>query len=118
MNNTSLLALLTRGNRTLFEDGGRVSGPGTGISDSVPATIEGRQPARLSDGEYVLTAEVVSKLGGGSTDAGAQILDQFMEIIMGMEADDASVFSEAMLSMAQTIVDETPKIEDTESDDD
>ena len=37
--------------------GGEVTGPGTGTSDSVPA--------RLSDGEFVLTAEAVRGAGGG-----------------------------------------------------
>lgn len=48
-----------------------VRGEGDGISDSVPA--------RLSDGEYVLTAADVSRLGRGSNDAGAKKLDQFRE---------------------------------------
>jgi hypothetical protein len=43
--------------------GGLVQGPGTGSSDSVPATIEDRQPVRLSNGEAVLNAEAVKLLG-------------------------------------------------------
>lgn len=46
-----------------------------GLSDSVPAMIDGKQPAALSEGEYVIPADVVSGLGNGSTDAGAQVLD-------------------------------------------
>lgn len=112
MNNATLLALLTRG--TTFQTGGKVSGPGTGTSDSVPAMIDNEVPASLSDGEYVLTAEVVSKLGGGSTDAGAEFLDQFMELVGNMENDAASTLAETILTMAETMLDENPKIEDTE----
>ena len=43
--------------------GGVVHGPGTGSSDSIPATIEGLQPIRLSNGEAVLNAEAVEMLG-------------------------------------------------------
>ena len=43
--------------------GGEVEGPGTGTSDSVPA--------RLSDGEFVLTAKSVRGAGGGDRDLGA-----------------------------------------------
>lgn len=47
---------------TLFANGGEVRGPGTGVSDSVPAAIQapsGAAPAALSDGEYVIPADVV-----------------------------------------------------------
>src|SRR5210317_1703803 len=46
-----------------FMSGGEVEGPGTGISDSVPA--------RLSDGEFVVTAKAVRGAGGGDRDVGA-----------------------------------------------
>jgi hypothetical protein len=54
-------------------------GPGDGMSDNIPATISGKQPARLADGEFVVPADVVSHLGNGSTEAGANILYQMME---------------------------------------
>lgn len=57
-----------------FAKGGYLDGPGDGMSDSIPATIEGRQPARLADGEFVVPADVVSHLGNGSTKAGSQRL--------------------------------------------
>jgi hypothetical protein len=53
-------------------------GPGDGMSDNIPATIGGRQPARLADGEFVVPADVVSHLGNGSTDAGAKRLHEMM----------------------------------------
>lgn len=54
--------------------GGYLDGAGDGMSDSIPATIEGRQPARLADGEFVVPADVVSHLGNGSSKAGAKRL--------------------------------------------
>jgi hypothetical protein len=56
-----------------------LKGPGDGMSDNIPATIGGRQPARLADGEFVVPADVVSHLGNGSTDAGAKRLHQMMD---------------------------------------
>lgn len=46
-----------------YATGGLVMGPGTGTSDSVPASIDGQQPAALSKGEYVVPADVVAMLG-------------------------------------------------------
>lgn len=54
-------------------------GPGDGMSDSIPAQIDGAQPARLSDGEFVVPADVVSHLGNGSTQAGARQLHGMMD---------------------------------------
>ncbi len=63
-----------------YSDGGRMlKGPGDGMSDSIPATIGKRQPARLADGEFVVPADVVSHLGNGSTDAGARKLYKMMD---------------------------------------
>ena len=53
--------------------GGEVEGPGTGTSDSVPA--------RLSDGEFVLTAKAVRGAGGGDRDLGAaRMYDMMSEL--------------------------------------
>jgi hypothetical protein len=63
-----------------YSDGGRMlKGPGDGMSDSIPAVIGKRQPARLADGEFVVPADVVSHLGNGSTDAGAKRLYSMMD---------------------------------------
>jgi len=56
-------------------------GPGDGLSDSIPATIEGQQPAVLSAQEFVVPADVVSHLGNGSSEAGAQVLYDMMDRI-------------------------------------
>jgi hypothetical protein len=67
-----------------YSDGGRLlKGPGDGVSDSIPASIGGRQPARLADGEFVIPARIVSELGNGSTDAGARKLYAMMDRVQG-----------------------------------
>jgi hypothetical protein len=63
-----------------YSDGGRLlKGPGDGVSDSIPATIGGKQPARLAEGEFVVPARIVSELGNGSTEAGAKKLYAMMD---------------------------------------
>jgi len=63
-----------------YSDGGHLlKGPGDGMSDDIPATIAGKQEARLADGEFVVPADVVSHLGNGSTDAGAKHLYKMMD---------------------------------------
>jgi hypothetical protein len=65
-----------------YSDGGRLlRGPGDGISDSIPAVIGKKQPARLADGEFVVPARIVSELGNGSTEAGARKLYAMMDRI-------------------------------------
>lgn len=70
---SSLGGYATGGNPRLLK------GPGDGMSDNIPATIAGKQPARLADGEFVIPADVVSHLGNGSTDAGAKKLHAMMD---------------------------------------
>jgi hypothetical protein len=63
-----------------YSDGGRLlRGPGDGVSDSIPARIAAKQPARLADGEFVVPARIVSELGNGSTEAGARRLYAMMD---------------------------------------
>lgn len=63
-----------------YSDGGRLlKGPGDGVSDSIPAMIGSKQPARLADGEFVVPARIVSELGNGSTEAGARKLYAMMD---------------------------------------
>ena len=50
-----------------------------GMADEVPASINGQQEARLSDGEFVIPADVVSHLGNGNSDAGAKQLHGMMD---------------------------------------
>jgi hypothetical protein len=65
-----------------YSDGGRMlKGPGDGMSDDIPATIAGKQPARLANEEFVIPADVVSHLGNGSSEAGAKQLYKMMDRI-------------------------------------
>jgi hypothetical protein len=51
------------------------------MSDSVPASIEGMQEARLADGEFVIPADVVADIGNGSSGAGSRKLYAMMDRI-------------------------------------
>lgn len=63
-----------------YSDGGRMlKGLGDGMSDDIPASIAGSQPARLANEEFVIPADVVSHLGNGSSEAGAKVLYAMME---------------------------------------
>ena len=55
-----------------------LDGKTDGMADEVPARIDGIQEARLSDGEFVIPADVVSHLGNGTSDAGAKVLEDMM----------------------------------------
>jgi len=67
-----------------------LKGPGDGMSDNIPATINGRQPARLADGEFVVPADVVSHLGNGSTEAGAKQLHGMMDKVRSARTGNKS----------------------------
>jgi hypothetical protein len=70
-----------------YSDGGRLlRGPGDGVSDSIPAMIGKKQPARLADGEFVVPARIVSEIGNGSTEAGARKLYAMMDRIQRARA--------------------------------
>lgn len=56
-----------------------LNGASDGMADLVPANIDGKQEARLSDGEFVIPADVVSHLGNGNSDAGAKQLHSMMD---------------------------------------
>jgi hypothetical protein len=78
----SSLAAFAQGGYNLgdYSDGGRLlRGPGDGVSDSIPASIADKRPARLADGEFVVPARIVSELGNGSTEAGARKLYAMMD---------------------------------------
>jgi hypothetical protein len=55
--------------------GGKIArGPGGGLDDLIPTSIDGKRAAALSDGEFVIPADVVSMMGDGSSNAGAKRL--------------------------------------------
>lgn len=72
---------MMQGGMPVYAEGGYLNGAGDGMSDDIPATIEGDQPARLADGEFVIPADVVSHIGNGSSKAGAQELYRMMDRI-------------------------------------
>jgi hypothetical protein len=61
-----------------LKEGKYLAGASDGMADQVPATVDNVEPAALSDGEYVIPADVVSHLGNGNSDAGAKVLDKFL----------------------------------------
>jgi len=70
---------MAKGGIARFAVGGRYLGGMTdGMADEVPASIDGKQPAALSDGEFVVPADVVSHLGNGNSNAGAKALHDMM----------------------------------------
>jgi len=64
-----------------LKEGKYLDGASDGMADEVPASIEGEQEAMLSDGEFVVPADVVSHLGNGNSDAGAKELYDMMDRI-------------------------------------
>ena len=69
---------LAAGGIARLNRGRYLSGSTDGMADKIPANINGTQPAALSDGEFVIPADVVSHLGNGNSDAGAKALDNMM----------------------------------------
>ena len=61
---------ILKGRGVDLRDGGEASGPGTGTSDSIPA--------RLSDGEFVMTAEAVRNAGNGNRKKGVRKMYELM----------------------------------------
>ena len=61
-----------------LKQGKYLGGRTDGMADKVPASIDGVQEARLSDGEFVIPADVVSHLGNGNSDAGAKVLGDML----------------------------------------
>jgi len=68
-----------------YAEGGSIGrylqGGTDGMADEIPAQIGEDQPAALSHGEFVIPADVVSHLGNGNSDAGAQKLYDMMDKI-------------------------------------
>ena len=54
-------------------------GGGTGLSDSIPVQMDDGGQGRLGDGEFVIPADIVSGLGGGSSEAGARALYEMID---------------------------------------
>ena len=69
---------MAKGGIANLAKGRYLSGNTDGMADKIPANIDGVQEARLSDGEFVIPADVVSHLGNGNSDAGAKVLTDMM----------------------------------------
>ena len=69
---------MAAGGIATLKKGQYLNGASDGMADKVPANIDGVQEARLSDGEFVIPADVVSHLGNGNSDAGAKVLKGMM----------------------------------------
>ena len=88
-----------------YSDGGRLlRGPGDGVSDSIPATIANKRPARLADGEFVVPARIVSELGNGSTEAGARKLYAMMDRVQQRRAKTVGKGKVAVNSRAEKLL--------------
>ena len=78
-----------------------IRGTGDGMSDSVPATIEGVQEARLANDEFVIPADVVADIGNGSSDAGAKklygMMDRIRKARHGTTKQPPEINAEAMM---------------------
>lgn len=66
----------------VISSGRRISGPGGGIDDAIPAVINGREPAHLSSGEHVIPAMAVSAIGNGSTEDGHRQIEKGVDRVM------------------------------------
>lgn len=78
-----------------------IEGDGDGLSDDIPATIDGEQPARVADGEVYIPAEVVAMLGQGNPDKGAAklyaMLDKIREAAHGKTKQQGEVNPEEVM---------------------
>ena len=64
-----------------YKDGGFLDGPGDGMSDDIPANIDGEEEIRLADGEFVVPPDLVRMLGFGDPEKGAELLDNLLPIV-------------------------------------
>ena len=70
---------MAQGGILTMSQGRYLRGSTDGMADKVPARIDNGQEARLSDGEFVIPADVVSHLGNGNSEAGAKVLHDMMD---------------------------------------
>ena len=73
-----LMALIEQVQQLQPSEGRMIKGEGGGVDDQIPAIIDGQQPARLSNDEYVIPADVVAHAGDGSSDAGGRKFDSLV----------------------------------------
>ena len=78
-----------------------LSGSMDGMADTIPASIDGKDPAALSGGEFVIPADVVSGMGNGNSDAGAKnlyaMMDKVRQARTGMKKQPPAIDPSKML---------------------
>ena len=78
-----------------------LSGSMDGMADTIPASIDGQDPAALSGGEFVVPADIVSGLGNGNSDAGAKnlyaMMDKIRQARTGMKKQPPAIDPSKML---------------------
>jgi hypothetical protein len=88
-------------NMGMQEGGYLETGMGDGMSDDIPSSIDGEQPAALSENEFVIPADVVSHIGNGSSDAGAEklyiMMDKIRQARTGREKQAPEINAERMM---------------------
>jgi hypothetical protein len=82
-----------------------LSGPMDGMADTIPASIDGKDPAALSGGEFVIPADIVSGLGNGNSDAGAKnlyaMMDKIRQARTGMKKQPPAINPNKMLPIGR-----------------
>jgi hypothetical protein len=66
---------------SVYEDGGLLDGPGDGMSDDIPANIDGEEDIRLADGEFVIPPEIVAMVGKGDREKGSKVFDAILKAV-------------------------------------
>jgi len=78
-----------------------IEGEGDGLSDDIPATIDGSQPARVADGEVYIPAEVVEMIGQGDPNKGSAklyvMMDKIRKQAHGKQAQQREVKPEKVM---------------------
>ena len=82
-----------------------LSGSMDGMADTIPASIDGKDPAALSGGEFVIPADIVSGLGNGNSDAGAKnlyaMMDKIRQARTGMKKQPPAIDPNKMLPLGR-----------------
>jgi len=95
--------IYAKGGIANLSQGRYLGGTTDGQADKVPARIDNGQEARLSDGEFVLPADLVALLGNGNSNAGARKLHEFMDRVRkqgtGKETQQKNIDADKELSM-------------------
>jgi hypothetical protein len=86
-------------------DAGRyLQGKTDGMADEIETSIDGEQPALLSHGEFVIPADVVSHLGNGNSEAGAEklygMMDRIREARTGTKEQGKEIDADKFLAAA------------------